>query len=232
MENLSVVLVEARNPLNIGAVARAMANFGFPDLRLVQAYRVAADEARSGPHAGEVLLSSRDFDSLPAAIAGSTLIVGTSSATKRDVRLPIHRLEDAATLIRSHAGPVSLLFGSEKFGLSNGDMTHCHFLVRIPTVSGAASMNLGQAVAVTLFELVRRNSLPPPPSPENLAPAAMLDELTNRFYEALQLSGYVHHDNVIEKLRLLFRRMRLREHDAVMWLGMARQLLWRLKRED
>jgi TrmH family RNA methyltransferase len=233
MENLSVVLVEARNPLNIGAAARAMANFGFPDLRLVNPYRVAADEARSGPHADQVLLASRDFSTLAGAIADATLIVGTSSATKRDVRLPIHRLEDAATLIRAHSGPVSLLFGSEKFGLSNDDMTHCHFLVRIPTVDNAASMNLGQAVAVTLFELARRDSLPiPTPSHENLAPAAMLDELTNRFYEALQLSGYVHHDNVIEKLRQLFRRMRLREHDAVMWLGMARQLLWRLKREN
>lgn len=233
MENLSVVLVEPRNPLNIGAAARALANFGFPDLRLVKAYRVAADEARSGPHADQVLLDSRDFPDLASAITDATLIVGTTSATKRDVRLPIHRLEDAAALIRAHSGRVSLLFGSEKFGLSNDDMTHCHFLVRIPTVEGAGSMNLGQAVAVTLYELARRDAEPIPAEPgESLAPAGMLDELTNRFYEALQLAGYVHHDNVIEKLRKLFRRMRLREHDAVMWLGMVRQLLWRLKREN
>jgi tRNA/rRNA methyltransferase len=119
-----------------------------------------------------------------------------------------------------------LLFGSEKFGLSNEDMGYCHSLVRIPTVPAATSMNLGQAVAVTLYELVRN-------TPQtDLAPVGMLDELVDRLYEALQLAGYVHHDNVIEKLRRLSRRMHLREHDAVMWLGMVRQLLWKLKREN
>jgi tRNA/rRNA methyltransferase len=233
LESLSVVLVAPRNPLNIGAAARAMANFGFPDLRLVDAYRVAADEARSGPHAGQVLKDSRDFASLAEAVADSTLVIGTTSAHKRDVNLSIQRLEDAAVLVKQHPGPVSVLFGSEKFGLSNDDMCHCHWLVRIPTVEGATSMNLGQAVAVTLYEMVRQApNVDIIPSPENLASAGMLDEFVDRLYEALQLSGYVHTDNVIEKLRRLSRRMHLREHDAVMWLGMVRQILWKLKSEN
>jgi tRNA/rRNA methyltransferase len=87
-------------------------------------------------------------------------------------------------------------------------------------------MNLGQAVAVTLYELIRDNPR------SDLAPAGLLDELVARLYEALQLSGYVHTDNVIEKLRRLSRRMQLREHDAVMWLGMIRQILWKLKSEN
>lgn len=226
LENLSVILVAPRNPLNIGAAGRAMANFGFLDMRLVDAYRVAADEARSGPHADVVLEQSRDFASIQEAVADSTLVIGTTSAQKRDVHLPIQRLEEAAMTIRQHTGRVALLFGSEKFGLSNEDMGYCHSLVRIPTVPAATSMNLGQAVAVTLYELVRN-------TPQtDLAPMGMLDELVDRLYEALQLAGYVHHDNVIEKLRRLSRRMHLREHDAVMWLGMVRQLLWKLKREN
>lgn len=226
MENVSVVLVTPRNPLNIGAAGRAMANFGFLDMRLVDPYRVAADEARSGPHAEVVLERSRDFKTLPEAIADATLVVGTTSAHKRDVHVPIQRLEDAAQTIRSHPGRVAILFGSEKFGLSNEDMGYCHSLVRIPTVEDALSMNLGQAVSVTLYELIRQ-------SPEtDLAPAGMLDEFVDRLYEALQLSGYVHHDNVIEKLRRLSRRMNLRKSDAVMWLGMVRQLLWKLKSEN
>lgn len=226
LENVSVVLVTPRNPLNIGAAGRAMANFGFPDLRLVDAYRVAADEARSGPHAEDVLSASRDFTSLQDAIADATLVIGTTSAHKRDVHIPIQRLEDAAQSIRAHTGRIAILFGSEKFGLSNEDMGFCHSLVRIPTIEGAASMNLGQAVAVTLYELIRYT----PQS--NLAPASMLDEFVDRLYEALQLSGYVHHDNVIDKLRRLSRRMNLSERDAVMWLGIVRQLLWKLKSEN
>lgn len=226
MENVSVVLVEPRNPLNIGAAGRAMANFGFLDMRLVDAYRVAADEARSGPHAEEVLKLSRDFATIPEAIAEATLVVGTTSASKRDVHIPIHRLEDAAQTIHQHNGRVAILFGSEKFGLSNEHMGYCHSLVRIPTVEAATSMNLGQAVSVTLYELIRR-------SPQtDLASAGMLDEFVARLYEALQLAGYVHHDNVIEKLRRLTRRMNLRESDAVMWLGIVRQLLWKLKSEN
>lgn len=227
-----MVLVEPRNPLNIGAAGRALANFGFGDLRLVEAYRVAADEARSGPHAEDVLREARDYATLGEAVGDATLVVGTTSAQKRDVQLPILRLEDAAERVRACEGRVAVLFGSEKFGLSNEQMTHCHFLVRIPTVEGAGSMNLGQAVAVTLYELVRRDAVVVTPSEEKLANAGMLEEMTARLYEVLELSGYVHTENVIEKLRRLVRRMHLREHDAVMWLGILRQMLWRLKRED
>jgi len=226
LENLSVVLVTPRNPLNIGAAGRAMANFGFLDLRLVDAYRVAADEARSGPHAEEVLRASRDFATVQDAIGDATLVIGTTSAHKRDVNIPIQTLEDAAQTIRSHNGRVALLFGSEKFGLSNEDMGYCHSLLRIPTLEGAVSMNLGQAVAVTLYEMVRQS-----PS-TNVAPMGLLDEFVDRLYEALQLAGYVHHDNVVEKLRRLSRRMHLSQNDAVMWLGMVRQVLWKLKSEN
>lgn len=232
METVSVVLVTPRNPVNIGAAGRAMANFGFGDLRLVEAYRVAAEEARGGPHAGQVLHDSRDYSTLADAVADSTLVVGTTSAIRRDVKLEIKRLEDAVLAIKQHDGRVAILFGSEKFGLSNEDMGHCNWLVRIPTIEGAGSMNLGQAVAVSLYELVRQAPrVDPIASQEKLADAGMLDEFAERLYEALQLSGYVHTENVIEKLRRLSRRMHLRQHDAVMWLGMIRQILWKLKSE-
>lgn len=235
VENVAVVLVSPRNPLNIGAAARAMANFGFPDLRLVNAYRVAAEEARSSPNAGHVLDQSRDFDTVTEAIADAHLVIGTTSAQKRDVRLEVARLEEGAQRIRAAAliGKVSLLFGSEKFGLSNEDMNHCHFLLRIPTVEATRSMNLGQAVAVTLYELIRQSDRPSGVSlEERMAPAGMLDEMTARVYEALTISGYVHNQSALEKLRRLTRRMNLREDDAVMWLGMVRQILWKLKQQE
>lgn len=228
MENVAVVLAGARNPLNIGATARAMANFGFADLRLVNAYRVATEEARSAPNAGPVLDASRDFETLAEATADATLIIGTTSATKRDVRLEVKSLADAAPLLQGHQ-KIAILFGSEKFGLSNEEMTHCHWLLRIPTHANVPSMNLGQAVAVTLYELIRQPLPPQEPSQHKVAAAGLLDELTTRMHEALTISGYVHTESVEEKLRRLIRRMDLRESDAVTWLGIFRQILWKLK---
>jgi tRNA/rRNA methyltransferase len=228
MKNVSVVLTDVRNPLNIGAAARAMANFGFSDLRLANAYRVASEEARSGPNADSVLAAARDYATLADAVADAALVIGTTSATKRDVRLPIISLTDIAEAFAA-ASPVALVFGSEKFGLSNEDMSHCHWLLRIPTEPEVPSMNLGQAVAVVLYELIRVPGTEALPSPERIAPAGMCEELTQRLHEALDLSGYVHTESTLEKLRKLILRMRLREDDAVMWLGMVRQILWRLK---
>lgn len=227
MKNVSVVLSEVRNPLNIGAAARALANFGFSDLRLANAYRLAADEARSAPNAGAILEAAREYPTLADALADATLVVGTTSATKRDIHLPIKPLPDAAAAILASPRP-ALVFGSEKFGLSNTDMSHCHWLVRIPTVAEVPSMNLGQAVALTLYELVRSPSPEVDASLPHPAPAGMLNELTDRLHEVLALSGYVHSPATEDKLRRLVLRLNLRHDDAVMWLGMVRQILWRL----
>ncbi len=86
-----VVLASPRNPLNIGAVARAMSNFGLTDLRLVDAYRVAVDEARSATHAGEVVTGAREFPGIAEAVGDATLVVGTSSVGKREMQLPLYR---------------------------------------------------------------------------------------------------------------------------------------------
>ncbi|HUL32635.1 MAG TPA: RNA methyltransferase, partial [Candidatus Eisenbacteria bacterium] len=154
-DNLRVVLVATRNPLNIGAAARAMANFGFSRLRVVNPYEVAFREARSAVGAAPLLESAEEHSSVSEAIADSLLVVGTTSVGHRELQHSIRRLEYGARLIlRALArGPVALLFGSEKFGLSNEDLSHCHWLMRIPTVSQDLSMNLGQAVALCLYEL-------------------------------------------------------------------------------
>ena len=152
-----MVLVAPRNPLNIGAAARAMANFGFARLRVVNPYEVAFREARSAVGAAPLLASAEEFANVADAVADCALVVGTTSVGHRELQHPLRRLESGARLMRRQlaAGPVALLFGSEKFGLSNEDMSHCHWLMRIPTVDLNRSMNLGQAVAVCLYELAR-----------------------------------------------------------------------------
>ncbi len=215
-----------RNPLNIGAAARAISNFGFGNLRLVNPYQVAFQEARSAVHAHEILRDAEEFPALSDAIADCSLVVGTTSLGHRELQHTLRPLEYGGRLIRKQlaAAPVALLFGSEKFGLSNDDMSYCHWLVRIGT---EGSMNLGQAVAVCLYELVR-NPVPVKPDNRKPATAAELDRLTSRLTAVLEQSGYVHSEGADAKIRRLVRRLRLAGHDAEIWLGMIRQIHWKL----
>ena len=90
--NLQLVLVSTRNPLNIGAAARAMHNFGFQNLRLVNPYHVAYREARSAVHAADVLKSAEEFPALSDAIADCELVVGTTSLGHRELQHPLRKL--------------------------------------------------------------------------------------------------------------------------------------------
>ena len=127
-----------------------------------------------------------------------------------------------------------MLFGSEKFGLSNEDMSHCHYLVRIPTRLEHRSMNLGQAVAVTLYELIRNGravAAGDSPDPEG-ATMGSEDRVVGYLVDALTESGFVKPPvdaSQILKLRRMIRRMGMSERDAVMWQGMLRQIVWKLK---
>ena len=122
-ENLRVVLVATRNPLNLGAAARAMSNFGFAHLRVVNPYDVAFREARSAVGASRCLANAEEFKSVAEAVADCALVVGTTAVRHRELQHPLRRLEYGARLIRKQlaSGRVALLFGSEKVGLSNED---------------------------------------------------------------------------------------------------------------
>jgi tRNA/rRNA methyltransferase len=233
-ERLRVVLVSPRNPLNIGAAARAMSNFGFSRLRVVNPYEVAFREARSAVGAASVLETAEEYKTVAEATADCTLVVGTTAVGCRELQQPLRRLEYAARLIlrRLAASPVALLFGSEKFGLSNDDLSHCHWLMRIPTREEHESMNLGQSVAVCLYELVRDAKAETlKPERAKRATAGELERITQRLLEVLQKSGYVHprtSGSTEEKIRRLVRRLHLTARDAEIWLGMLRQILWKV----
>src|SRR5579872_4660144 len=227
---LCVVLVEPRNPLNIGAAARAMSNFGFIELRLVNPYQVAYREARSAVNAHAILEDSREYPSVAEAISDSTLVVGTTAAGHRELQHPLRRLETGGRLIRKRldAGSrVALLFGSEKFGLGNDAMSHCHWLMRIPTREEHGSMNLGQSAAVCLYELIR-TAPKVKPEPRKQATSEAVERLTKLLEDVLERAGYVHDESTEAKTRRLVRRMRISEHDAEIWAGMLRQILWKI----
>src|SRR6185369_16598316 len=112
-----------------------------------------------------ILQAAREYATVGDAVSDCSLVVGTTSIGHRELQHPLHLLEPGAKLIRRAmaSSPVALLFGSEKFGLGNDDISHCHWLMRIPTVDVSRSMNLGQAVAVCLYEIARAPAKPVPP---------------------------------------------------------------------
>jgi TrmH family RNA methyltransferase len=233
-DQLRVVLVSPRNPLNIGAAARAMKNFGFTRLRVVNPYAVAFREARSAVDAGSVLQSAGEFATVGEAVADATLVVGTTSVGHRGLQQPLRRLEYGARLIRKHAssGPVALLFGSEKFGLTNEDLGHCHWLMRIPTADQDRSLNLGHAVAICLYELVREPAAAERvPEPIAMANAGEVERITQLLLEVLAGSGYTKPltaQSTENKVRRLVRRLQIPARDAPVWLGILRQILWKI----
>jgi tRNA/rRNA methyltransferase len=241
LDALKVVLVVPRNPLNIGAAARAMSNFGVFELRLVNPYKVAFQEARSAVKAHQILENAKEFASVAEAVADCALVVGTTSLGPRALEHPLRRLEFGGKAIarklaalqgQATGGGVALLFGSEKFGLSNEDMSHCHWLMRIPTREEHGSMNLGQAVAVCLYEIVRNPAAAKvAPEAKREATAEERERIAARLEEVLDRAGYVHtrtEGSTRMKIRRLIYRMRLNAHDAEVWLGMLRQILWKL----
>jgi TrmH family RNA methyltransferase len=233
-DHLRVVLVAARNPLNIGAAARAMSNFGIQHLRVVNPYDVGFREARSAVGASAVLASAEDCKTVAEAVADCTLVVGTTAVRHRELQHPLRRLEYGTRLIRKQlgSGRVALLFGSEKFGLSNAALSHCHWLMRIPTCEANISMNLGQAVAVCLYELVRDAKAARPTEKVERATAEELERVTTKLLEAMRSSGYLTRRpiaDVEERMRRLVRRLNLPARDAVVWLGILRQIVWKLR---
>jgi TrmH family RNA methyltransferase len=259
IERLCVVLVRARNPSNIGAVARAMHDFGFARLRVVNQYSVPFEAARSAVDASAVLAEATTHACVADAVADCTLVVGTTAVGDRHLHHELLALSAASPRLREEllragepTGRVALLFGSEKTGLSNEELSHCHWLLTIPMhqPDGARhlSMNLGQAVAVCLYELVRGEAEAPlagrPPEAEAFpsdgatqaklagpVAAEAMERLTAQLLEVLAVTGYTrrHASNSDPaQVRRLVRRIGADAVDAPVWMGILRQVLWKL----
>jgi TrmH family RNA methyltransferase len=237
VDGLRVVLVAPRNPLNIGAAARAMSNFGFTELRLVNPYDVAFHEAKSAVKSQYILEQARVFPTIADAVFDCSLVVGSTSVGNRALHVPLYRLEAAGPLLHQSmaTGNAAVLFGSEKFGLSNEDMSHCHWLFRIPARQEHGSMNLGQAVAVALYELRRQQQAATQQfTAAQRADGADLERITSLLYQLLDDSGYIPERTVESaeiKLRQLILRMGMPAADAKTWLGILRQIQWKINQQ-
>ena len=212
-----------------------MTNFGAQHLRVVNPFRLAFREARSAVGAAELLKNAEEFSELSDAVADCSLVIGTTAVRDRALQQSLRHLGDeVAGAVRAtlENGRVALLFGNEKTGLSNDNFSYCHWLVNIPTRQQNISMNLGQAVAVCLYELAR-SATPEAHVPKSEpATGAQTQQISQGLFEALRISGYVKPGTSAmfeKKARSLILRFNLEAYDAKLLLGMVRQILWKLR---
>ncbi len=238
---VAVVLVRARNPQNIGAVARAMHDFGFSDLRVVNEYPVPFQAAKSAVDASFVLEHARETAGVAEAVGDCSLVLGTTAVGERVLEHPLYRLPEAGPRVAAElagGGRVALLFGSEKTGLTNEELSHCHALVTIPmhvADSGQGkhlSMNLGQAAAVCLYGLGQVASVAA--QDEAGASAGEVERFTGLLQDVLGATGYARRypANAREvSVRRMVRRMGLKDEDVTVWMGLLRQVLRAVRTE-
>lgn len=224
LNRISVVLVGTTHPGNIGASARAMKSMGLARLVLVNPRRFPCAEASArATGADDVLAQARVVGSLAEALADCRFVVG-ASARDRHIQWPaLDPRECAARLINETCGgPVALVFGRENSGLENEELDRCHALVRIPTGGQLSSLNLGAAVQVLVYEILRAArgaDTGPAAGDGELLPGADHQEvpqhLMEGFYshlnEALIEIGFYHPDRpklLERRLRRLFNRVR------------------------
>jgi tRNA/rRNA methyltransferase len=212
----------------------------------VNQFPVPFEAARAAVDASEVMASAATFPSVAEAVADCTLVVGTTAVGERALQHELLTLAEAAPRMRAALqqteGHVALLFGSEKTGLSNEELSHCNWLLTVPMHSHAdirhPSMNLGQAVAVCLYELVRN----PTDDDEAVrkgalsvigepATAANLERISVLLQQVMEKTGYTlryPHNCDPAQVRRLVRRIGADAVDAPVWLGILRQMLWKL----
>ncbi len=228
----SIVLVRPRNPVNIGAAARAMANFGFEDLVVVDPHPPVWEEARrAGPGAERVLAAARLVPALADALADRTLVAGTTAGTRRKL--------DRELVAPSELRPASrtaLVFGPEKTGLTNEELSFCHLLVRIPTVPDVPSMNLAQAVAVCCYEVSRKwgrhSQMRSAECGMRSADFSDVLRLLDHAAPLLEAAGFFDARTRaarLRKLRQILLRARLSEKEVALVTAALRQLAYKIR---
>lgn len=209
LDNIHIVLVQTSHPGNIGATARAMKTMGLRSLRLVAPKHFPhADATALASGADDLLCSAGRFETLAEAVADCVTVAATS-ARRRTLHWPFLSPRKAAErlLADAVAGPVALVFGRERSGLSNEELDCCQWLIHIPTDPDYASLNLAMAVQVLAYELRVAAGAPGQEQEpgRDMPGAAELERLYEHLGTVMLQTGFLDPDNP----RYLMRRMRL-----------------------
>jgi TrmH family RNA methyltransferase len=221
------VLFQPTHPGNIGASARAIKTMGFTELLLVRPVSHLDPEARArASGALDVLEAARVVDTLPAAIESCTLVIGASA---RHRRLGVPELDPKTAAVEvlaaAKAGPVAIVFGPERSGLTNEELDRCHSILYIPSNPDYGSLNLAAAVQIVAWELRAAQRLPVPEPPVESRPATPeeMELLYEHLERVLVASGFLdpaQPRHLMRRMRRLFNRARLDENELNILRGM------------
>ena len=237
MSSFCIVLVRPRDPNNIGAAARAMANFGLSDLRVVEPFAVAWREAVSAVGAEDIMQSAVQYQTLDEALADTSFSLAATALRNRRLEQEIVTLPALnKRLETAPEGKIALVFGNEKTGLSGDDIERCVAVLNIPTVAKQPSINLAQAVILTCYELSRRAGFIPLRTGGSLAAAAPTDAQKEILVEKLftlcekaDLRPDLTSDQRKAFLRRLVGDLALNEVQLFMTKSLAERLAQRMK---
>jgi tRNA/rRNA methyltransferase len=231
-----VVLVRPEVAANLGATARVMRNMGLNDLVLVSPVADPADrEARRvSTHGEPILEQARIVADLRTAVADCSLVAATSAQVGGPVRRqsagsPRQLMPRLASAVRS--GPVALVFGPEPSGLTNEEVSRCHYLVHIPTDPTYGALNLAQSVAICLYELrcARLAEETGGERPEPAAPFAEQERMFQYLRRALEAIHYLYGpkaEPLMHGLRHLIGRAGPTTMEVKLLHGLSRQIQW------
>ncbi|MEZ4264964.1 MAG: RNA methyltransferase [Myxococcota bacterium] len=235
LDSFRIVLVDPTHPGNIGATARAMKTMGLTDLALVRPVDYLVSEAYArAVGADDILDAAKVFDTVEDALAGASLVVGTSSRRRRNGEdaLPVRQLAAIAAAEPGDAS-VAILFGTERIGLTNEDLARCRHHMVIPTNPEFRSLNLASAVQLVTYELRMAVEEARPLTTKHADLPATAEEmehfLTHLFAALTDLRFFIPNQENRPHLELRFRRMFTRMNPDRYDMGMLRGFLTRVQ---
>jgi TrmH family RNA methyltransferase len=234
-DNISFILVEPREPGNIGASARAMKNMGFMRLELVKPFRFVTDEAkRMACNAFDILARAETYGNLHDSLETKTLVVGTTRRLGRTRGLILPLEEGIKKVIASaKKNKVAILFGREDKGLNNREVGECGFLITIPSDPSSPSLNLAQSVLLVAYELGRKTYRGQFPK---TATRPELEMLLHHIHDTLKLLEYIPRGNrdlegrIMRNLKHLLGRAGITDWELRMLHGICGQIEKRMGR--
>lgn len=228
-DNMYFVLVEPREPGNIGASARAMKNMGFKNLILVRPQNFPSEEASRFAHnATDILERATVYESLSTAVRDISFVVGTTRREGKARRI-IEPIKDLAVSIRAigSSNRVAFVFGREDRGLTNSEINSCGRLMRIPTAEVHPSLNLSHAVLVVAYELSRLQDVG---CEESFITRERMGELEALISHAIETLGYGVRGSrdlstsIMRNVKNVLARAGLTDWEANMIVGLCKRI--------
>lgn len=226
---LSIILVRPQMGENIGAAARACANFGVGDLRLV-APRDGWPNPKASDMAGralDVVDDAKLFATAEEAIADAHYVLAVT-ARDRVLNLPNFTTQQAIDAMRAHPGNVALLFGPERTGLENDEVALADAILTIPTAPEYGSLNLAQAVVVVLAQWFASGAAVPDKPTEEVASREQLNGLVKHLEDELGAINFWRvpekKDGMMRNIRAALTRAQLSAQEVATWRGIVKSL--------